>query len=534
MRVARAPVRVVDSGMARFGRMRYVMRVFPATALLLASVLPAAAAQPNILFVFSDDHAYQAISAYGSMINHTPNIDRIAREGMRFDRALVTNSICAPSRAVILTGKYSHLNGVLNNRLRFDGSQQTFPKLLQAAGYQTAIFGKWHLKTAPTGFDAWEVLPGQGAYFNPDMRVGPDDSSRRHEGYTTDIITDLSLEWLKEKRDPDRPFMLMSQHKAPHGTWMPGPEHLTLYDGQHIWEPPTLFDDYAGRASPAAKNRMEIGRHLISAHHLKINPPPDTPEDDGVLRQWMRTYGRLNPAQKAVWDAVYGPKNQAFLEANLQGKDLIRWKYQRYIKDYLRCVASVDDSVGRLLRYLDETGLAENTVVVYSSDQGFYLGEHGWYDKRWMYRESLRTPLVVRWPGVVAAGSTNRDLVSNLDYSETFLEIAGADVPPEMQGRSLVPILQGQTPRNWRKSFYYHYYESQVGHGVPAHEGVRTDRYKLIRYYESDEWELYDTELNPEETQSVYGQEGMEKVTADLKAELKRLQGMYGVTEPSL
>ncbi len=509
------------------------MRLIATLALAFASLLPAATDKPNIIFVFTDDHAYQAISAYGSMINHTPNIDRIAREGMRFDRALVTNSICAPSRAVILTGKYSHLNGVLDNRLRFDGSQQTFPKLLQAAGYQTAIFGKWHLKTAPTGFDAWEVLPGQGAYYNPDMRVGPDDTQRRHEGYTTDIITDLSLEWLKERRDQDKPFMLMSQHKAPHRNWMPGPAHLSLYDGQHIWEPPTLFDDYSGRASPAAANRMEIGRHMVSAHDLKINPPPNTPDDDRVLRQWMNSYGRLTPAQKAMWDAVYGPKNEAFQKANLQGKDLIRWKYQRYIKDYLRCIASVDDNIGRILRYLDETGLAENTVVIYSSDQGFYLGEHGWFDKRWMYRESLRTPLVARWPGVVKPGSTSRELVSNLDYAETFLEIAGVEVPPDMQGRSLVPLLQGSVPRNWRDSFYYHYYESQVAHGVPAHEGVRTDRYKLIRFYESDEWELYDLERNPEETQSIYGQQGTEKLTAELQQELGRLRKMYGVTEPA-
>ena len=503
-------------------------------SILFASMLPAASDRPNILFVFTDDHAYQAISAYGSMINHTPHLDRIARDGMRFDRALVTNSICAPSRAVILTGKYSHLNGVLNNRLEFDGSQQTFPKLLQAAGYQTAIFGKWHLKTAPTGFDAWEVLPGQGAYYNPDMRVGPADTRRRHEGYATDIVTDLSLEWLKERRDPDKPFMLMSQHKAPHRNWMPGPEHLALFDGQHIWEPPTLFDDYLGRASPAAKNRMEISRHMTLASDLKVAPPPGTPEDDRQLQQWKRMHGRLTPEQQAVWDAAYGPKNQEFWEANPQGKDLIRWKYQRYIKDYLRCIASVDDNVGRLLRYLDETGLAENTVVIYSSDQGFYLGEHGWFDKRWMYRESLRTPLLVRWPGVVRRGSANSDLVSNLDYAQTFLEIAGVDVPPDMQGSSLVPLLKGETPRNWRDSFYYHYYESQVAHGVPAHEGVRTNRHKLIRFYESDEWELYDLDRNPEETQSVYGQPAMKQVTAELMAELRRLRKMYGVTEPAL
>ncbi len=514
--------------------MHSIMCLRVASFLLFITMLSGASEKPNIIFIFTDDHAYQAISAYGSMINHTPNLDRIAREGIRFDRALVTNSICAPSRAVILSGKYSHLNGVLDNRLEFDGSQQTFPKLLQAAGYETAIFGKWHLKSAPTGFDAWEVLPGQGAYYNPDMRVGPDDKRRNHTGYVSDIITDLSLEWLKEHRDPDKPFMLMSQHKAPHRNWMPGPEHLSLYDGQHIWEPPTLFDDYSGRSSSAAKNRMEIGRHMVSAHDLKLQPPSNSVEGDRVLRQWMSTYGRLNTEQKAVWDAVYNPKNKALMDANLQGKELVRWKYQRYIKDYLRCIASVDDNVGRLLRYLDETGLARNTVVVYSSDQGFYLGEHGWFDKRWMYEESLRTPLLVRWPGVIQPESSNRDLVSNLDYAPTLLEIAGVEAPPDMQGSSLVSLLKGQTPNNWRKTFYYHYYESQVAHGVPAHEGVRTARYKLIRFYETDEWELFDMETDPHELQSVYGRPEIAKLTDDLMSELKRLRKMYQVTEPPL
>ena len=500
----------------------------------IASFVFAATERPNIIFLFSDDHAYQAISAYGSMINRTPNLDRIAREGMRFDRALVTNSICAPSRAVILSGKYSHLNGVLDNRLVFDGSQQTFPKLLQGAGYETAMFGKWHLKSAPTGFNHWEILPGQGAYYNPDMRLGPDDKRRRHTGYVTDIITDLSLEWLKTRRDPDKPFMMMTQHKAPHRNWMPGPEQLTLYDGEHIWEPPTLFDDYSGRASPAAGNRMEIARHMTDGGDLKLSPPEGTPSDSPSVRQYNNSVGRLNAAQRAAWEAAYGPKNRAFREANLQGKDLVRWKYQRYIKDYLRCIASVDQNIGRILRYLDEAGLAENTIVMYSSDQGFYLGEHGWFDKRWMYKESLRTPLLARWPGVIKPQSTNMDLVSNLDFAETFLEIAGVEVPQDMQGRSLVPIFKGQTPTNWRKTFYYHYYESMVAHGVPAHEGVRNTRYKLIRFYESDEWELFDTENDPGEVSSVYGKQGYEKITAELKADLKRLRAEYIVTEPAL
>lgn len=490
-------------------------------AVSLSPALAQSAAQPNILFVFADDHAYQAISAYGSMINHTPNIDRLAHTGMLFENCLVTNSICAPSRAVILTGKYSHLNGVLDNRIRFDGSQQTFPKLLQKVGYQTAIVGKWHLKTDPTGFDYWEVLPGQGAYYNPDMRIA--GGQRRHEGYVTNIITDLVLDWFKNERDPGKPFMVMYQHKAPHRNWMPGPEHLTLYDGIDIWEPPTLFDDYTHRASPSRDQAMEIARHMTDAGDLKLGPLPDAPPDDRDAKRWQSMRDRLTESQRRIWDAVYEPKNQAFREANLTGRDLVRWKYQRYIKDYLRTIAAIDDNLGRVLRYLDETGLADNTVVFYSSDQGFYLGEHGWFDKRWIYEESLRTPLVVRWPGVTKPGSRNNYLVSNLDYAETFLEIAGVDVPSDMQGRSLVPHLKGEVVGDWRETFYYHYYEGG-GHGVPRHYGVRGENHTLVYFYETDEWELFDLELDPREIHSVYGDARYSIIEKQLKEELARLR----------
>jgi arylsulfatase A-like enzyme len=509
---------------------RWTLRLTAATCVLALSSLPAftqSAKQPNILFVFADDHAYQAISAYGSMINHTPNIDRLAREGMLFESCMVTNSICAPSRAVILSGKYSHLNGVLDNRIPFDGSQQTFPKLLQKAGYQTAIVGKWHLKTDPTGFDYWEVLPGQGAYYNPDMRIA--GGERRHEGYVTNVITDLVLDWFKNKRDPNRPFMVMYQHKAPHRNWMPGPEHLTLYDGMDIWEPPTLFDDYTHRASPARLQAMEIGRHMTDGGDLKLNPLPDAAESPAA-QQWMRMRARLTESQQRIWDAVYEPKNQAFRKEHPIGRDLVRWKYQRYIKDYLRTIASIDDNLGRVLRYLDETGLANNTVVIYSSDQGFYLGEHGWFDKRWMYEESLKTALIVRWPRVTEPGSRNNYIVSNLDYAETFLGIAGVEIPADMQGCSLVPQLKGEIVPDWRKSFYYHYYEGG-GHGVPPHYGVRTETHKLIRFYESDEWELFDLELDPLELHSVYGEERYELVQKELHAELDRLRAELKVPE---
>lgn len=470
------------------------------------------AKRPNILFIFTDDHAYQSIGAYGSKINKTPNIDRIARDGMLFNRCYVTNSICGPMRAVIQTGKYSHLNGFLVNGNKFDGNQQTFPKLLQKSGYQTAVIGKWHLgeHMPPQGFDYSEVLIGQGPYYNPPMRRNGKHS--KHVGYTTDIITDLALDWLK-RREADKPFMLMYQHKAPHRNWQPGPKHLNMYDDVQIPEPASLFDDYSGRGTPAKTQDMTIAE-TMTAYDLKLDPPRN-----------------LTPEQRKVWDAAYGPKNEAFRKANLSGKELVRWKYQRYIKDYLRCIASVDDNVGRMLDYLDDAGLADNTVVIYCSDQGFYLGEHGWFDKRWMYEESLRTPFMVRWPGKVKAGSVNNDIVSPLDFAQTFLDIAGAQQPSDMQGASLVPVLAGNTPSNWRKSFYYHYYEFPGWHDVRRHYGVTDGRYKLIRFYEPDvnEWELFDLKNDPTEMKSVYGQQDYQAVQTKLAAELNRLRTQYAV-----
>lgn len=480
---------------------------------LLAATTTRAASEapkppPNIVFIFSDDHAYQAISAYGDsrQLLQTPGIDRLAREGMRFDRCLVTNSICGPSRATILTGKYSHANGFYNNtNSRFDGSQDTFPRRLQAAGYQTAIFGKWHLVSDPTGFDTWQILPGQGVYYNPPMiRNG---ERVKLSGYTTDLITDLSLDWLKN-RDRSKPFLLMCQHKAPHREWSPALRHLG-HDGDRKYpEPPTLFDDYAGRGRPEHEQDMTIARTMNDLDNKLTTPPGLTPE------------------QRQAWDAYYEPRNQAFRAANLSGPDLVRWKYNRYLHDYLGCIKAVDESVARVLDYLDREGLADNTIVVYASDQGFYLGEHGWFDKRWIFEESLRTPFLVRWPGVTAPGSVNRDLVSNLDFAETFLDAAGQPIPPEMQGRSLVPVLRGQTPPDWRKSFYYHYYEFPGSHSVRKHYGVVTDRYKLAHFYEPDVnlWELFDLEADPQELRDIYRQPESAAIRTQLHAELDRLR----------
>jgi arylsulfatase A-like enzyme len=478
---------------------------------LFLTVGPSAAAEgqrPNIVFIFADDHAYQAVSAYHDprQLVETLNIDRLAEEGMRFDRCLVPNSICGPCRAIVMTGKYSHLNGFYNNtNSRFDGSQTTMPKLLHAAGYQTAIVGKWHLVSDPTGFDYWEILPGQGVYYNPPMlRNG---EKVKHEGYVTDIITELALRWLKQ-RDRSKPFLLMCHHKAPHRNWEPSLKYLGHDGDRNYAVPETLFDDYSGRGKAEHQQDMMIAT-TMNEQDLKLTPPKN-----------------LTPQQLQPWNAYYEPRNEAFRQANPQGADLVRWKYHRYMHDYLGCIKSNDESVGRLLKFLDDEGLAGNTIVVYSSDQGFYLGEHGWFDKRWIFEESLRTPLLVRWPGVVKPGSVCRDMVSNLDFAETFADAAGLPVPAEMQGRSLLPILQGRTPSDWRKSFYYHYYEYPGPHNVARHYGVVTQRYKLVYFYEPEfnDWELFDLQKDPRELRSVYGQPDCAAVQKELHAELARLR----------
>ena len=492
-----------------------------------APAAPAGASQrPNIIFVFTDDHAAHAISAYGSRINQTPNIDRLAREGMIFRNVFVTNAICGPSRAVIQTGKHSHVNGFIDHSSRFDSTQVTFPRLLQQAGYQTAIVGKWHLGSTPMGYDHWEVLPGQGDYYNPDFLTPA--GRIRSSGYATDVVTDKAIGWLQEGRDPERPFMLMVQHKAPHRSWMPGPDHLSLFRNQTLPEPSTLFDDHSGRMSLADDAEMTIARDLHPSYDLKLPLTGDGGMLDGLAQAFLE---RMTPEQRLAWDSAYAAENRAFAEAGLEGTELVRWKYQRYIQDYLRSVASVDDNLGRLLDYLDSSGLAENTVVIYSSDQGFFLGDHGWYDKRWMYEESLRMPFLVRWPGVIQPGSENRDLVQNLDFAPTFLALAGVAPPPEMQGRSIVPLLSGETPVDWRSSIYYHYYEYPAEHMVPRHYGVRTATHKLIHYYQQGEWELFDLQRDPDELRSVHDDPAYAPVRAELERELRELRVQYAVPE---
>lgn len=493
--------------------------LFVVTASLCVSASPREAhsaeknARPNILFLFTDDHATQALSAYGgplAEIAPTPNLDRIADEGMLFRKCYVTNSICGPSRAVVLTGKYSHLNGFRKNGDTFDGSQQTLPKFLRKAGYQTAMIGKWHLGSTPTGFDHYEVLKGQGQYYNPLLLTNGEKV--KHTGYTTDIIGDRTLEWL-ENRDPEKPFFLMSQHKAPHGRWEPALRHLEWLDDIEVPEPPTLFDDYSGRSSAAIGHAMGLADHM------------------GPHRLMLEYSSKHTPEQLEKFDAYFKPRNEAYLNADLSGPERTKWHYQRYIKNYLRCVRAVDENVGRVLDYLDENGLADNTLVIYSSDQGFYLGEHGWFDKRWMYEESLRTPLLARWPGVIEPGQTDDEhIVSNLDFAQTVLDAVGAPIPEDLQGQSFLPILKGESPEAWRQFFYYHYYESG-GHGVPLHYGVTNGKQKLIRFPEKhlDAWELFDLEADPQELKSVYGEPDYAAIQATLKDELDRLRKHYQV-----
>ena len=502
--------------------------------LALAAAIPAVHAddRPNILFIFTDDHAPHAIGAYDGWlksVNPTPEIDKLAADGMLFENSFCTNSICGPSRAVIQTGKHSHKNGFMNNGNSFDWNQQTFPKLLQKAGYQTAIYGKSHLKGNPQGYDDWKVLPGQGLYYNPDLLTA--EGKVTIEGYCTDVVTDLAVEWLKEKRDDSKPFMLMVQHKAPHRNWMPALRHLSLYDDIDIPEPPTLFDRYEDNAPPARFQELEIDRHMDLNYDLFVDLTAEFDQVASQQRQDRSAWNnmkRMTAQQMEAWRAYYGPKDQEFHDANLYGEALVRWKFQRYAKNYLRCIKGVDESVATLRKTLDDMGVADNTVVIYSSDQGFYIGDHGWYDKRWMYEESLKMPLIVSWPGVTEPGSRNQDLVQNLDYAETFLEMAKADIPDDMQGQSLVPLLKGEQEGEFRDAIYYHYYEYPSVHMVPRHNGVRTDRYKLMHFYQfGDEWEFYDLDTDPDETMNQYDNPYYAEEVAMMKNKLQELIKKY-------
>ncbi|MBQ1701762.1 MAG: sulfatase [Prevotella sp.] len=544
-----------------------------AASLMVTNAMAQTDKRPNILYIMSDDHAYQAISAYGSDVSRfapTPNIDRIAREGMRFDRSFVENSLSSPSRACLITGLYSHQNGQQQLLEGIDSTRTFFSELLQQVGYQTAMMGKWHLLCRPKGFDRYHVLNDQGTYFNPVfMSETSGGKYIREEGYATDLITDHAIDFL-EHRDTSRPFCLMVHHKAPHRSWFPDVKHLGMYDNVDFPLPETLWDDYSTRGSAAHTQKMQIDRDMELALDLKVDSlgrPVDR------FNSTIAEYGRLNPEQRAAYEKYFGARYERFQHDSLTGKDLVVWKYQTYLRDYLSVIHSVDENVGRLLKYLDEHGLAENTIVVYASDQGFYMGEHGWFDKRFMYEESMRTPLVIRYPREIRAGSVSSEMVQNIDYAPTFLEYAGVKQPKEMTGRSLRKLFK-HTANNskkihWRKSLYYHYYDYPAWHLTRKHDGVRTDRYKLIHFYgkggaraltenryqqqegtreynsyrwmaqsgyitddpDIDYYELYDLQEDPNELNNIYGKPGTERITKRLKRLLKRYRKEFAVKE---
>lgn len=478
----------------------------------------------NIVYIMTDDHTAQMMSAYDTRYVETPNLDRIANDGVRFVNSYVANSLSGPSRACMITGKHSHKNGFTDNETCvFDGSQPTFPKYLQNAGYQTALFGKWHLGTLPTGFDRWEIVPGQGHYYNPDFILQSGDTVREH-GYLTNIITDKSLDWLENGRDKSKPFALLIHHKAQHRTWMADTCNLELYEDKTFPLPDNFYDDYAGREA-ASTAEMRIADHMDLIYDLKMNRPDKNSYLKGAYISFLN---RMDSAQRDKWNAFYDPITEDFYSQNLEGKELAEWKYQRYMRDYSKTLKSLDDNVGRVLDYLEEHDLLKNTLVVYTSDQGFYMGEHGWFDKRFMYEESLNTPLVMRLPDGFERRGDITEMVQNIDYAPTFLEIAGVEVPEDMQGVSLLPLLKGEHPEDWRNSIYYHFYEYPAEHAVKRHYGVRNDRYKLIHFYNDiDTWELYDLQEDPHEMNNLYGKPGMEEITKTMMEELKKLQVQY-------
>ena len=489
----------------------------------------AANQKPNIVFIMADDHAVKAISAYGSEIGKlapTPNIDRLAKNGAIFNQNYNTNSLCGPSRAVIFTGKHSHQNGFRMNGERFDNSQQTLPKILQQNGYQTAVIGKWHLSDEPTGFDYWKILDDQGKYYNPDFITAEDTT--RVTGYAQDLITDYSIDWMKQ-RNKEQPFFLMIHHKAPHRNWMPALRHTTLYDSVEFPLPDTYFPDFENQQA-AEEQLQTIYEDMYEGHDLKLSKHKGT--DSLAANPWKDDFERMTAEQKEKWNAAYRPKNDAFWEKDLHGKDLAKWKGQRYLREYMATIASVDESVGRILDYLEAQGLDENTLVVYTSDQGFYLGENGWFDKRYMYETSFRMPLLMQYPKEIEAGSVISEMTQNLDFAPTFLDMAGIEIPEDMQGISFKKVLYGEEAEIGRDAIYYHYYDFPAFHMVKRQYGIKTDRYKLIHFYDDiDTWEFYDLEKDPKEQNNLIDAEEYQDEVEMMHQKLDSVQQHYQVTE---
>jgi len=501
--------------------------------------------RPNIVYIMTDDHSYQTISAYGhplSKLAPTPNIDRLANEGMLFQKAFVENSLSTPSRACLMTGLYSHQNGQKRLGGGMDTTKIFFSELLKQEGYQTAVIGKWHMMCEPKGFDFYKVLWDQGEYYNPEFKSKDTNGKYvKEEGYASTLITDHSIDFM-EKRDKDKPFCLLVHHKAPHRNWMPEPQYLDLYEDIEFPKPETFYDDYNTRCEAAHTQDMTIDKTMtliydLKVHELKGKLPYD---NEWNVKGLDISLDRMTDEQRNAWNNAYSPKNRKFIKQNLKGEELLNWKYQRYIKDYLRCIKSIDDQVGRIIEYLEKEGIMDNTIIVYTSDQGFYMGEHGWFDKRFMYEESFRTPLLIRYPKEIKGGTTTDALVQNIDYAPTLLSLAGIEKPQEMSGTSLEPLFNGEKPTDWRTSLYYHYYDYPAIHSVRRHDGVRTDRYKLIHFYGEgkkandkhiDCNELYDLQTDPNELNNLYGKAGYEQITADLQSKLDNYRTNLKVTE---
>lgn len=501
--------------------------------------------RPNIIFIMTDDHTAQAMSCYGGRLMETPNMDRLAREGMRFENCYATNALSGPSRACILTGKFSHINGFTDNACRFDGDQQTFPKLLRQAGYETAMIGKWHLISEPQGFDFWSILSGQeeqGDYYDPEfLEMGREITEK---GYVTDVITSKAVFWLESRnggqskasscgRSDKKPFCLMLHHKAPHRNWMPAPEHLGEFNDRVFPEPGNLFDDYSGRCPAAAEQDMSIDRTFTEDWDLKLMTREELLANPG--NRLAKVYLRMPEDVRQKWDSVYAGRIAEYRGGSLKGRELVRWKYQQYMRDYLATVLSVDESIGRVLDCLEKTGELDNTVVVYTSDQGFFLGEHGWFDKRFMYEECQRMPLLVRYPKAVKAATVSDALCMNIDFAPTFLDLAGVEIPSDIQGESLLPVIEngGQAPEGWREAVYYHYYEYPAEHSVKRHYGIRTKDFKLIHFYNDiDCWELYDERRDSKEMHNVYDDSEYADVRRYMLSLIDSVQTVYGDVDP--
>lgn len=494
--------------------------------LLTALSAMAQGERPNIVYIMTDDHTAQMLSAYGNSPIQTPNLDRIARDGVLFRHSFVANSLSGPSRACLITGKHSHKNGFTDNEHgTFDGSQQTMPKLMQKAGYQTAIIGKWHLVSEPTGFDHWDILRGQGEYYDP-LFVHSDGTQSVEKGYCTNVITDKAIDWMNH-RDRSRPFLLFIHHKACHRDWLPELKYLREYEGQTFALPENFWDDYAGREA-AARQEMRVA----SDHDMDLiyDNKAYLPGDKSRLSQMYLDYvERLSKADQQKYWAFYDSLSCDFKRRHLVGKDLVNWKFQRYMRDYAKVTKSLDDNVGRVLDYLKEQGLDKNTLVVYTSDQGFYMGEHGFFDKRFMYEESLSTPLLMRLPEGYKRRGEVSEMVQNIDHAPTFLDLAGAKIPADMQGCSMVPLLKGEkTIGKWREAIYYHFYEFPAEHMVRRHYGMRTERYKLIHFYNDiDEWQMFDLASDPHEMRNVYGDPAYAKVRKYMHRRLRQMQRKY-------